>query len=165
MEPGQMDVGQGDLARRRRVRRNFLLLLLCGLAALAVIIGAMLAAGFLWVRVDPVREPSPPNPPPPIRVDDQGRTVSDTDWKQRPEPDYPMRAQMAGVEEGSVQLRCDTTTDGRVGPCQVLQETPADAGFGEAAIRAAEAASVYPATIDGEPQTGILRFTVRFRLR
>lgn len=162
MEPGQLDVGQGDLARRR-VRRNFLLLLLGGLIAMAAIVGAMVAAGFLWVNVDPA--PGPPNPPPPTRVDDQGRTVSDIDWKHRPTPDYPVRAQMAGVEEGSAQLRCDTTTNGRVGPCRVLQETPADAGFGEAAIKAAEAASVYPATIDGEPQTGILRFTVRFRLQ
>lgn len=47
---------------------------------------------------------------------------------------WPRAARAAGVS-GSVVLRCQPRPNGSIGDCEVIEETPAGQGFGEAALR------------------------------
>lgn len=48
--------------------------------------------------------------------------------------DYPEAAARAGVG-GAVAVRCSVVDESRLGSCQILSETPAGYGFGDAALR------------------------------
>jgi TonB family protein len=61
------------------------------------------------------------------------------------------------ADRGWVTLECMTASGGRFESCRILQEQPAGAGFGEAALRAAESARLDPSTVAGR--------TVRYRAR
>lgn len=65
---------------------------------------------------------------------------------------FPERALQRG-ESGRVVLDCVVAADGRVG-CNVLEESPAGWGFGDASLRAAQHFRVAPATTDGRPTSG-----------
>lgn len=85
-------------------------------------------------------------------------------WVRQPRPDFPWRAAGRGVERGDVVLACTALASGRLDACEVVEETPPGAGFGEAALASTAAARVTPRTADGVPVDGSIRFTIRFRL-
>jgi len=93
-----------------------------------------------------------------------GEVVRTPVWVRPPAPEFPELAMRRGIEQGSVTLRCKATASGRVGPCAVLNESPADAGFAEAAVAAARDARVEPRTVDGVRTDSMISYRVRFRI-
>jgi protein TonB len=98
-----------------------------------------------------------PDPGPP--------TISNPHWLQTPSDlarYYPMMALHRDIE-GAAQLDCLVTTTGAL-QCAVVWETPANWGFGAAAIRIAQDYRMVPATRDGAPVEARYRMRVPFRL-
>jgi len=101
--------------------------------------------------------PAIPDPVPP--------TITNAHWLQTPRDlarYYPMMALRRDIE-GDVQLDCLVTTTGSL-QCSVASETPANWGFGAAAIRIAQDYRMVPAMRDGAPVEGRYRMRVPFRL-
>lgn len=80
-------------------------------------------------------------------------------WLSRPSPDavlryYPDEAVDRSVS-GRVVVTCRTRLDTRLEGCEIVEEYPVGMGFGDAAIRMAEAEfRMKPATVDGKPVAG-----------
>ena len=56
--------------------------------------------------------------------------------------------------------------NGRLHDCEVTGETPANFGFGDAALKLARYMRIAPKTIDGQPvDGGVLVEPIKFRLR
>ena len=92
-------------------------------------------------------------------------TISNPHWLQTPRDlarYYPMMALRREIE-GAVQLDCLVTTTGAL-QCAVVSETPANWGFGVAAIRIAQDYRMVPAMRDGAPVEARYRMRVPFRL-
>jgi len=92
-------------------------------------------------------------------------TIENPHWLQRPRDlarYYPRRAITREVE-GVALLDCIVSTAGRLA-CQVLSETPAGYGFGDAALRIAADHRMVPATRDGVAVPGRYRMRVPFEL-
>lgn len=66
---------------------------------------------------------------------------------------YP-RAALAARQPGRVLLRCRIGADSRLEGCRVIEETPAGAGFGAAALRASTYFRFRPPMVDGRPREG-----------
>jgi protein TonB len=66
---------------------------------------------------------------------------------------YP-RAALIARQAGHVLLRCRIRPDTRLDGCRVIEETPAGAGFGAAALRASTYFRFRPPTLDGRPREG-----------
>ena len=66
---------------------------------------------------------------------------------------YP-RAALAARQAGHVLLRCRIGADSRLEGCRVIEETPAGAGFGAAALAASTYFRFRPPTVDGRPREG-----------
>jgi periplasmic protein TonB len=131
-------------------------------------------------RPPPPPRPTPPRPPntpqraaepqdqapalppaPPVRSEPV--TITDPVWIERPrnpERFYPREAFIAGVA-GEVVLECEVDVAGRL-RCTVASETPAGRGFGEAALRIANAHVMRPAMRNGAPARGRYRMVVPF---
>lgn len=94
-----------------------------------------------------------------------GRPVGGGDgpaWIVRPEPDFPIDASIANIQEGSVSLRCYLQPPGVISRCDVVSETPEGWGFADAAISAARRARLtYPS---GTEPDATITFTVRFEM-
>ncbi|MDI1282633.1 MAG: TonB family protein [Brevundimonas sp.] len=113
-----------------------------------------------------------PGPPPVDRpgaseeaaAKDAGRVIVNPSWRVQPRSVYPNRAQRQGVESGRVELRCPVSAEGQIKSCWILSETPADAGFGQAALAGAVQARLQPRTVDGVAVPTTISFTMRFRL-
>jgi protein TonB len=91
--------------------------------------------------------------------------VTSPHWLRRPsglEIYYPRRAMTRNME-GQVVLECLVNTSGALG-CAVVSETPANWGFGEAALRISRDYRMSPAMRDGMPVEGRYRMVVPFRL-
>lgn len=87
-------------------------------------------------------------------------------WLRRPTnlaAYYPRRAIGRDVQ-GEVILDCRVLTTGDLN-CLVASETPANWGFGEAALRIARDHRMAPATREGVPIEGRYRMRVPFELR
>jgi TonB family protein len=97
-------------------------------------------------------------------ADEDGKVVSNPVWVAAPQPIFPELAMRKGVEAGSVQLQCPVRADGTIPSCWILNETPAGAGFGQAALAGTVRARIKPRTVDGVATEGMIRFTVKFRL-
>jgi len=88
-------------------------------------------------------------------------------WKSAPDADllqsvYPQEALDRSVE-GSVRLDCRVTSTGKTRDCAILSESPADYGFGQAALSLADSFEFYPARTDGTPvETAHVRIPVTF---
>lgn len=86
-------------------------------------------------------------------------------WAQRPQAEFPALALSEGIMSGEVGLVCVVGGDGRPQNCSILFESPADAGFGQAALRAMTQAKFSPSTVAGVVAGGQARFTVTFIAR
>jgi len=94
----------------------------------------------------PVAPPGPPN----VTAADFDRNIDPRKLSQY----YPARA-LEREREGTSQIRCQVTADGRLANCVILSEDPKGWGFGEAHIRAArEQIRVRPRLEGGQPTEG-----------
>ena len=102
-----------------------------------------------------VAQPTPP------------RVVTNPDWESTPTAEdvsrlYPPQT---GRVEGRVRLSCLVASDGRLSECTVAAESPAQAGFGEAALKMAPLFKMKPQTRDGQPVGGAkVNIPIIFRL-
>jgi TonB family protein len=77
---------------------------------------------------------------------------------------YPPEAVKAGVD-GAATIGCGVSLEGRLTDCKVLDEAPAQAGFGEAALKLSERFQMKPMSRDGQPVAGgKIRIPIRFML-
>ncbi len=77
---------------------------------------------------------------------------------------YPPEAVKAGLG-GAATIGCAVSLEGRLVDCKVLDEAPAQAGFGEAALKLSERFQMKPMTRDGHPVSGgKIRIPFRFAL-
>lgn len=102
-------------------------------------------------REPPVIASAPPAPP-------RASVISRPDWSRKPNGDdmaryYPDRAQRLEIE-GKATIRCTVTAKGLLQGCEVLSESPADAGFGDAALKLSKLFKMKPKTQDGAPVDG-----------
>jgi TonB family protein len=75
---------------------------------------------------------------------------------------YPPKA-LADQKDGSAVLHCRVSLSGTLVDCTADQDTPADYGFGDAALKLARAFKLSPQTENGKPvDTGRVSFRVRF---
>lgn len=106
----------------------------------------------------------PPVSPPETDANGEGRVIVSPTWLVTPQSEYPALALRQGVESGRVELQCPVTADGHIPSCWILSETPAGAGFGQAALVGAVQARLQPGTVDGERIDAMIRYSVAFRL-
>eukprot|EP01030_Chromulinospumella_sphaerica_P012975 gene12975-12758_t len=75
---------------------------------------------------------------------------------------YPLEAVRQDIE-GKVVLSCTVQPDGTVANCQVVEETPAGHGFGQAALKMSSRFRMRPQTSDGHPVGGaVVRIPIKF---
>ena len=77
---------------------------------------------------------------------------------------YPDRAQRMEVE-GKATIACTVSARGTLESCSVSDETPADMGFGDAALKISKFFKMRPQQKDGQPvDGGSIRIPIRFVL-
>lgn len=116
-----------------------------------------------YIAPDPFAPPAPPGAG--SNAADLPDTISNVTWQRMPAPEYPDRAVTQGIAQGSVILSCTVSANGSATNCSVLEETPAGAGFGQAALRSMTRARFSPRTVDSVAEGGAARFTIRFALQ
>ena len=89
-----------------------------------------------------------------------GHTVTNPDWLTKPSADelsrvWPVEAARKGVG-GTAVVICHTTVEGQLDRCRIRSETPAGAGFGDAALLVTRYFSMRPQRVDGVPVGGAL---------
>lgn len=115
-------------------------------------------------ETEPAAEPAALMEP----VADGPVTITRAVWLRRPTPQelrafYPPLA-LRRDRSGLVNLDCIVRTDGAL-DCAVLDETPPNYGFADAALRISRAYRMQPATRDGRPVEGRYQLRVPFELR
>ena len=114
-----------------------------------------------------IEEPRPPAAPPPEPP--RPSVITNPDWARRPSAEevaryYPDRAMRMEVG-GSASLSCTVTARGTLSSCNITSESPADMGFGDAAIKLSKLFKMRPQTKDGQPvDGGTVRIPLRFTL-
>jgi len=93
-------------------------------------------------------------------------TITNPEWLRRPsdlDRYYPERARRRGME-GRAVLDCGVSTQGALS-CLVVSETPANWGFGEAALRISRDYQMVPARRNGVAVEARYRMVVPFELQ
>ena len=104
----------------------------------------------------------------PATPEGQARKVSKPRWIVQINPEkvlalYPDKAADAGIRKGSGAADCLVAVDGKLTDCKVARETPADLGFGPAAVAIAGVMQMNPWTDDGRPVDGArIRLPINF---
>jgi TonB family protein len=95
--------------------------------------------------------------------------VTNPYWIRRPSAEdvaryYPDRAQRMELE-GHATLSCQVDARGTLNSCEVVEESPESAGFGDAAMRLSKLFKMQPMMRDGAPvDGGTVRVPLDFRL-
>ena len=94
-------------------------------------------------------------PPPPGAPRD---VLTNPDWVRRPSAElfarlFPQKAQRYGVS-GRVEIGCSVAASGFLEECAVIDESPADFGFGAAALKMSGSFQMRPLTRNGVPISG-----------
>lgn len=93
--------------------------------------------------------------------------MTNPDWLRRPSGEdlmryFPDRAQRAMVE-GRATISCSVTDKGALADCSVIEESPVDYGFGDAAVKLGALFKMRPQTRNGQPVAGgTVRIPIRF---
>ncbi|MET0273358.1 MAG: energy transducer TonB [Phenylobacterium sp.] len=113
---------------------------------------------------------APPADPPPVsQPAPKLSVITSPDWVTRPSGEdiaelYP-KAAMAKNLEGRATIGCKVLVTGQLVGCTVVEEAPADAGFGAAALAMSAKFKMKPQTKDGQPvEGGTVRIPIRFTL-
>ncbi len=112
----------------------------------------------------PVAVPPVTAPPMIMAAPPRPSVITNPRWVRQPMTSFPERAMSRGIEYGRVRLECVVSVESRLTDCKVLVETPAGAGFAEAALAGTLHAIVEPRTIDGVRTPSRVTFNVDFRL-
>lgn len=95
--------------------------------------------------------------------------ITNPDWLERPDGEavaqhYPKLAARLEIE-GRATLSCVVNAEGRLYDCTPLAESPADLGFGDAAVAMSKTFRMKPQTLNGQPvDGGTVRIPLRFTL-
>jgi TonB family protein len=125
-------------------------------------LGLAFAAALLLQTGAPAADPGLPSGARPS-------VITNPDWLRRPTGEdiaryYPEKASRAEVE-GRATVSCKVNAEGLLVGCSVVDETPADYGFGSAALNMALLFKMRPMTKDGVPVPGgTVRIPIRFML-
>ena len=106
----------------------------------------------------PVALPTVPAGPTTPPVQPAPKVITRANWLRVPSGDevaryYPERAQQRGVS-GSATLSCTVAVSGAVRDCAVISETPANEGFGAAAMKISRFFKMKPQMENGEAVDG-----------
>jgi TonB family protein len=116
----------------------------------------------------PMGQPAdePPSDGAQVRADSRLLSHTEAGWLVKPKGEelwrvYPAEAQRKKVD-GRVMLRCTADADGFVAQCSVASETPANQGFGNAALEMTAYMRMTPATDHGLPVPSAVNIPVAF---